>query len=65
MAFTIEYRGQRIHLSIKPDGVSLYAPPGGRTPIRITIDGQETLLEPGQRVERAIDLRRSPDATIA
>jgi hypothetical protein len=47
MAFTIEYRGQRIHLSIKPDGVSLYAPPGGRTPIRMTIDGQETLLEPG------------------
>jgi trehalose/maltose hydrolase-like predicted phosphorylase len=65
MAFTIEYRGQRIHLSIKPDGVSLYAPPGGRTPIRMTIDGQETLLEPGQRLERAIDLRRSPDATIA
>lgn len=60
MSFTIEYRGQRIHISIKPDGVSLYAPPSGRAATRIAIDGEETLLVPGDRVERAIDLRRSP-----
>lgn len=63
MGFTIAYRGQRIHISIKPDGVSLYAPPGGRTPIRMTIDGQEVLLLPGQRLQRAIDMRRSPATT--
>jgi trehalose/maltose hydrolase-like predicted phosphorylase len=64
LGFAIEYRGQRIHISIKSDGVSLYAAPGSRAPIRMTIDEEETLLVPGQRLERAIDLRRSPGATI-
>jgi trehalose/maltose hydrolase-like predicted phosphorylase len=63
MNFTIEYRGQRIHISIKPDGVSLYAPPGGRTQIRIAIDGEEIRLVPGERIKRTIDLRRSPAST--
>jgi trehalose/maltose hydrolase-like predicted phosphorylase len=60
MNFTIDYLGQRIHISVRPDGVALYAPPGGRTPIRLTIDGAAALLLPGQRLARAIDLRRSP-----
>jgi trehalose/maltose hydrolase-like predicted phosphorylase len=63
MGFAIEYRAQRIHISIESDGVSLYAPPGGRTPIRMTIDGEEVLLVPGQRLDRAIDLRRSTGPT--
>jgi alpha,alpha-trehalase len=60
MSFTIEYVGQRIDVSISADEVSLYADPGGRTPIRMAIDGEEMLLMPGERLARAIDLRRSP-----
>lgn len=60
MSFTIDYLGQRIHISIKADGVSLYALPGGRTPIPVTVDGEQALLLPGRRLVRAIDLRRSP-----
>jgi trehalose/maltose hydrolase-like predicted phosphorylase len=63
MSFTIEYVGQRVDISIRAGGVSLHADPGGRTPVRMAIDGEEILLMPGERLERAIDLRRSPAPT--
>jgi alpha,alpha-trehalase len=63
MSFTIEYVGQRVDISIKADRVSLHADPGGRTPIRMAVDGEEILLMPGERLERAIELRRSPAPT--
>ena len=46
--FKINYRQQPIRVHLTPESLRLQLLPGGATPIRVRVDGQETTLSPGQ-----------------
>ncbi len=58
MRFTVQFRGERVDVNLSPDRLGVHVLPGGAMPIRIAVDGDETLVRPGGRLECAVGPRR-------
>ncbi|MFL5799430.1 MAG: glycoside hydrolase family 65 protein [Actinomycetota bacterium] len=57
MRFTVQFRGERVEVDLTPDRLAVHVLPGGEAPIRIAIDGEESEVPPGGRLERALGAR--------
>jgi alpha,alpha-trehalase len=58
LRFSVHYRGQRVHVALAEDRITLAVRPGGTTPVHLLVHGQPVELAPGQ--ERELTLERTP-----
>jgi len=58
MQFTVQFRGERVRVDLTPDHLAIHVLPGGEAPIRIAVDGEESEVRPGGRLELALGARR-------
>jgi alpha,alpha-trehalase len=57
LRFSVHYRGQRVHVELAEDRITLAVRPGGTTPVHLLVQGQPVELAPGQ--ERELPLERT------